>query len=145
MGRGGIFWRLPDLPRRRQNLAEGMADGINVHGVDRRAAAHKKAITLDPAKAQIRHHFRCMEKGKHSAIRMMNAHAVGIRATPTRAAPNIALRIATHTVGETRSEVGEHFGMTERRALHIKHNDVSGMGGSVRYARVRNIKLRKIW
>ena len=39
MGRGGIFWRLPDLPRRRQNLAEGMADGINVHGVDRRAAA----------------------------------------------------------------------------------------------------------
>src|SRR3984893_8613245 len=63
-----------------------------------------------------------MDLSDEIAVRRVAAHAILLGIGPAHAAPNIAIYVGTHTIGEARREVlGEHFSVGELVAVDVKH------------------------
>ena len=60
----------------------------------------------------------------------MNAHTVGIRSAPAPTAPNVAVGVAAHAIGEARREVSELLatGDAGACAIDVEYRDIGGIG-----------------
>ena len=57
----------------------------------------------------------------------MNAHTVGVGSAPDPTAPNVAVGVAAHAIGEARREVSELLatGDAGTRAIDVEHGYIS--------------------
>ena len=57
----------------------------------------------------------------------MNAHTVGVRSAPAPTAPNVAVGVAAHAIGEARREVSELLatGDAGTRAIDVEYGYIS--------------------
>ena len=60
----------------------------------------------------------------------MNTHTVGVRSAPAPTAPNVAVGIAAHAIGEARREVSELLatGDTAACAIDVEYRDIGWIG-----------------
>src|ERR1700738_4435054 len=66
-----------------------------------------------------------MDLSDEIAVRRVAAHAILLGIGPAHAAPNIAIYVGAHTVGEAGREVfGEHFSVGELVAVDVEHTHV---------------------
>ena len=72
--------------------------GFGIQAVDRLGTGHKQPVTFGPAKAQVRHTFRGVDRPYLVAIGRKYLYAVFLLTGPTCAAPNIAVDIDAESV-----------------------------------------------
>src|ERR1700719_4581716 len=66
-----------------------------------------------------------MDLSDEIAVRRVAAHAVLLGIGPAHAAPDIAIYVGTHTIGEAGCEaLGEHFSVGELVAVDVEHTHV---------------------
>src|SRR6266567_435902 len=84
--------------------------GLDIDGIDRGAARHEQPVPLLAAEAQIGAGLRQVDLADQLAGRRVTAHAVLLGIGPAHAAPDIAVDIGAHAVGESGREIlGEHL------------------------------------
>src|SRR5215470_18548090 len=84
--------------------------GLDINRVNRGARRHEETVPLLAAEAQIGAGLRQMDLSDEIAVRRIAAHAVLPGIGPAHAAPNIAVDVGAHAIGESGCKVlGEHF------------------------------------
>src|SRR5690349_11700223 len=85
-----------------------------VDGVERGGAAYIKSVSLLTAEAQIGDGFRNVDLAEQVAVGSVAAHAVLVRIAPSDRAPDTALPVAAHSVGDAGlGYVREHLTVRE--------------------------------
>src|ERR1700674_5028649 len=99
--------------------------GLDVDGIDRGAARYEQPVPLLAAEAQIGAGLRQVDLADQFAARRVTARAVLLGIGPAHAAPDIAVDVGSHAVGEARREIlGEHLIVGELVAVHVEHPHV---------------------
>ena len=76
----------------------------------------------------------------------MHAHTVGIYATPTPAAPHVAVGIAANTIRKAGLKICKHLATTHGRPIfyNVEDDDISWIIRSVRCTGINNIDLAEV-
>src|SRR5258707_2208719 len=74
--------------------------GLDIGRVDRGARRHEQAVALLAAEAQVGAGLGQMDLADEIAVRRVAAHAVLLGVRPAHAAPDIAVDVGAHAVGE---------------------------------------------
>src|SRR3954447_22724705 len=95
-------WRNPirhsRLPIRLASRLHG-ALHTRVDGVERRRTANIKPVPLLTAEAEVGDGFRDVDLAEQIAVLGVAAHAVLVRIAPTHRAPDTAVAVAAHPIG----------------------------------------------
>src|SRR6266446_2069512 len=116
-------------PRSPGGSAAGDALRVHVERVQRLARRHEEPDALDPAEAEIGAALREQDAADELTGRVEDRHAVvSLAAAP--AAPEIAIRVAAHTVRDPLSGVDEHAPVGELRSPvdHAEDPDLARRG-----------------